>query len=92
MRNNSNNNTENYKIKIGYLFGTPIGEKTEDIIKNISTPPYDKIINVFSYADYVQTGDVTFSWGKLPKRIIRTENKNIKNIELRINKKANCCA
>jgi hypothetical protein len=88
MQKNSTENEEKYKIKIGYLFGTPIGEKTENLINNIVQKPYEKIFNIFSYADYVQTGDVTFSWGKLPKRIIKTKDKDIKNIELVIDKKS----
>lgn len=88
MQKKSNNDKENYKIKAAYLFGTPIGEKTENLIKNITEKTYEKIFNIFSYADYVQTGDVTFSWGKLPKRIIKTTDKNIKNIELVIDKKS----
>jgi hypothetical protein len=89
MQKNSTKNEEHYKIKIGYLFGTPIGEKTENLIKNITEQTYEKIFNIFSYADYVQTGDITFSWGKLPKRIIKTEHKDILNIELLIEEKPN---
>lgn len=89
QKKSNNSDKENYKINVAYLFGTPIGEKTENLIKNITEQTYEKILNIFSYADYVQTGDITFSWGKLPKRIIKTKDKDILNIELLIEEKQN---
>jgi hypothetical protein len=88
QKKNNDGHEEKCQIHNCYLFGTPIGKITEYLIEHAEKNSYKKIINVFSPADYVQKGDITFSFGTLPKQKITKKSKHIYNVKLLLNNKA----